>query len=278
MGIPLRAGRFFDTRDRPDSEPVIAIDDVLAQQAFHTSSPQAVIGRQLWIPPMDSRPVRIVGVVGHVRHWGLGGDDQSPVRAQIYYPFSQLPDSLVHRWSDLMSIAVRTRVEPFSLLPALRRAVAGAGGDQVLYEERTMEQLASGSLARQRFLMLLFGIFAGLALVLASIGIYGVLAYLTSQRTQEVGVRMALGASTGNVLGIVLRHSAGMIAGGVIVGVAGALAAGRLLERFVSGMNAADPATVVGMVSILAAAALLASFLPARRASRIDPMSALRQE
>jgi predicted permease len=278
MGIPLRAGRFFDRRDRPDGEPVIAIDDVLARQAFQTSNPQDAVGRQLWIPAMAPQPVRVVGVVGHVRHWGLAGDDQSPVRAQIYYPFWQLPDTLVHRWSDLMSIAVRTQVEPMSLMPALRRAAAGAGGDQVLYQERTMEQLASHSLARQRFLMLLFGVFAALALILASIGIYGVLAYLTSQRTQEVGVRMALGASTRTVLGLVLRQSAGMIAGGVIVGIAGALAAARILERFVSGMRAADPLTVLAMVAILAAAALLASFLPARRASRIDPMNALRQE
>jgi predicted permease len=282
MRIPLRAGRFFDTRDRPGSELAVVIDDVLAEHAFHTafgkSDPRSVIGRQLWFPAMAPGPVRIVGVVGHVRHWGLAGDDQAAVRAQVYYPFAQLPDALVHRWSDIMSIAIRTRVEPLSLFPSLRRAAAGAGGDQVLYQERTMEQLASSSLARQRFLMLLFGLFAALALILACIGVYGVLAYLTSQRTQEVGVRMALGASTRTVLGLVLRQSAGMIAGGVIAGIAGALAAGRLLERFVSGMRAADPATVIGMVSILAAAALLASFLPARRASRIDPMSALRQE
>jgi predicted permease len=278
MGIPLRAGRFFDTRDRPETEDVVVIDDVFAQQAFHTSSPQAVVGRQLWIPYMAPRPVRIVGVVGHVRHWGLAGDDQSPVRAQVYYPFSQLPDALVHRWSDLMSIAVRTSVEPLSLLPALRRAASGAGDDHVLYQEHTMEQLASRSIARQRFLMLLFGVFAVLALILACIGVYGVLAYLTSQRIPEVGVRMALGASTRSVVGIVLRQSAAMIGGGVIVGIAGALAAARLLERFVTGMRGAEPVTVVAMVSILAAAALLASFLPARRASRIDPMSALRQE
>ncbi|HWF08973.1 MAG TPA: ABC transporter permease [Bryobacteraceae bacterium] len=278
MGIRLRAGRFFNEHDRLDGELVAVIDDVFARKAFQTRIPADAVGRQLWFPDIGPNPVRVVGVVGHVRHWGLAGDDQAAVRAQFYYPFSQVPDVLVHRWSDLMSVAVRTRVEPMSLLPALRRAAAGAGSDQVLYEERTMEGLASRDLARQRFLLLLFGIFAGLALLLACIGVYGVLAYLASQRISEVGVRMALGATSGDVLGLVLRQSAGMILGGVIAGLVGAFAAGRLLERFVSGMRAVDAGTVAAMVAVLVAAALLASFLPARRASRIEPMSALRQE
>jgi len=278
MQIPLRAGRFFDSRDRPGGELVVAIDDIFAAHAFHSSDPQSAIGRQLWIPAMAPGPVRVVGVVGHVRHWGLAGDDDASVRAQFYYPFAQLPDVLVHRWSDLMSIAVRTRVEPLSLFPSLQQAAAGPGGDQVLYDGRVMEQLASRSLARQRFLVLLFGVFAALALTLACIGIYGVLAYLTTQRTPEVGVRMALGASAASVLGTVLRQSAGMIAGGVVAGIVGSLAAARLLQRFVAGMRGAEPFTIAAMVAILAGAALLASYLPARRASRIDPMRALRQE
>ena len=220
----------------------------------------------------------VVGVVGHVRHWGLAGDDQAPVRAQLYYPFAQVPDRLVRRWSELMSIAVRTGVAPLSVVEPLRRELRGEAGDQVLYEVRTMEQLARDSLARHRFLLLLFGIFGGLALLLACIGIYGVLAYLTNQRVPEIGIRMALGATGGDVMWLVLRESLGMILAGVAVGLGAALAAGHALERLVEGMQPTGPLTFAATTSVLLAAALFASFLPARRASRVDPMRALRQE
>jgi ABC-type antimicrobial peptide transport system permease subunit len=141
-----------------------------------------------------------------------------------------------------------------------------------------MEQILSATLARQRFLLLLFGIFAGLALLLACIGIYGVLAYLTSQRVPEIGVRMALGASAGEVMWLVLRQSLGMIFIGVGVGIAAALAAGRVLGRLVEGMQPPEPSTFAIMIPVLVLAALFASFVPARRASRIDPMRALRHE
>jgi len=141
-----------------------------------------------------------------------------------------------------------------------------------------MEQIVSGTLARQRFLLLLFGVFAGLALLLASIGIYGVLAYLTGQRVPEIGVRMALGASAWDVLWLVLRPSLGMILAGVVLGTVAALAAARLLGRLIAGVRPAEPLTFAVMISVLVVAALFASFVPARRASRVDPMSALRQE
>ena len=220
----------------------------------------------------------IVGVVGHVRHWGLAGDDQAKVRAQIYYPFAQLPDGFMHRWSELMSIAVRTEIPPLSALASLRSELKGVAGDQVLYEVRTMEQLASESLAEQRFLSLLFGIFAGLALLLACIGIYGVLAYLTGLRVPEIGVRMALGATARDVIRLVLRQSLGMVFGGIAVGIVTALAAGRLLMHTVDGMQSNEPSTFIIMISVLIVAALLASFGPALRASRVDPVTALRQD
>jgi predicted permease len=274
MGIPLLEGRFFDDQDRIGNESVAVIDNVMAQQAFGGKEP---LGEHLWIG-MGSDPVRVVGVVGHVRHWGPAGDDQAHVRAQLYYPFAQVPDRFLRRWSELMSIAVRTRTAPLSVVQPLRRELRGANEDQVLYEVRTMEQLVSATLSRQRFLLLLFGVFAGLALLLACIGIYGVLAYLTTQRIPEIGVRMALGATARDVMRMVLRQSLGLICGGVAVGIFAAVAAGRLLERLVNGVRSSEPSTFALMVFVLVVAALVASFLPARRASRVDPLSALRQD
>jgi ABC-type antimicrobial peptide transport system permease subunit len=213
-----------------------------------------------------------------VRQWGLAADDQAKVRAQLYYPFAQVPDALVRRWSELMSIAVRTSVDPLSIVEPLRREVRGVAGDQVIYQIRTFEELAGASLARQRFLLLLFGIFASLALLLASIGIYGVLAYLTSLRVPEIGVRMALGASRSEVMWMVLRQSLAMIFAGIGAGALAAFAAGKVLVRLVEGMRGTEPGVFGLMVSVLLVAALSASFLPARRASRTDPMNALRQE
>jgi ABC-type antimicrobial peptide transport system permease subunit len=216
--------------------------------------------------------------VGHVRHWGLATDESGTTRDGIYAPFAQQPDSLMRLFSGLMSIVVRTSVPPLTTLEPLRREVRGATGDQVLYDVYTMEQLASDSLSQQRFLLVLFGVFAGLALMLASIGIYGVLAYLTSQRVPEIGVRMALGARGSTVMRMVLGQSFTMVSVGAIAGIAAAVAAGRVLQRLVAGVQGSDPLTVVLMIMVLCAAALAASFIPARRASRVDPMTALRQE
>ncbi len=275
MGIPLLKGRFLNDYDRMGNELVVVIDDVLARHAF---GGEEAVGRRLWVPDMGPRPVRVVGVVGHVRHWGLAGDDQAQVRDQLYYPFAQVPDSLLRPWSELMSIAIRTGNDPLSVVEPLRRAVRGATNDQVIYEVRTMEQLANDSIARQRFLLLLFAIFAGFALLLACIGIYGVLAYLTSQRVPEIGVRMALGATAHDVMRMVLRQSLGMIFLGVGIGTAAALAAARVLRGLVEGMQPTEVSAFAVMIPLLVAAALAASFVPARRASRVDPMSALRQD
>jgi predicted permease len=274
MGIPLVSGRFITEYDRMGSQSVAVIDNVMARQTFGEKDP---LGKQVWIG-LGPDPVTVVGVVGHVRQWGLAGDDQAQVRAQLYYPFAQVPDGLLRRWSELMSIAVRTSPEPMSVLGSLRRALRGATNDQVLYEVRTLEGLARESLARQRFLMLLFGIFAGLALLLASIGIYGVLAYLTSQRVPEIGVRMALGARASDVMWMVLRGSLGMIFAGVAVGTLVAMAAGRVMERSVEGMQAGGIVPYAVTLPVLIAAALIAGFVPARRASRVDPVRALRAE
>jgi predicted permease len=273
-GIPHRRGRFFTDDDRNGTQSVAVIDDVMARQAFPNQDP---LGKHIWIG-ITPDPVTVVGVVGHVRQWGLAADDQSRLRAQLYYPFAQVPDRFVRRWSELMSIAIRTNIDPLSVVEPLRQAIRGATGDQVLYQIRTFEQLANASLARQRFLVLLFGIFAALALLLACIGIYGVLAYLTGQRVPEIGVRMALGAKPGGVMWLVLRQSLAMILPGLGVGALAGMAAGRSLAHLIEGMRAAEPVTFAIMVLMLMIAALFASFLPARRASRIDPVQALRQE
>jgi predicted permease len=274
MHIALRRGRFLTEQDMLGREGVAVIDELMAQQAFPGDDP---IGKHLWIG-LGSDPVRVVGVVDHVLQWGLAGDDQAKVRAQLYYPFAQVPDKFLPRWSQLMSIAVRTHGDPRTSLASMRSSVRGTGDDQVLYQVRTLQELSEATIAQQRFLLLLFAIFAGLALLLACVGIYGVVAYLTSQRVPEIGVRIALGASSRSVIWLVLRHSLGMILAGACVGIAGAWGAARVLERTVTGVQSMEPLTFATTVCLLIAAALLASFVPARRASQIDPVIALRRE
>jgi predicted permease len=275
MGIPLRQGRFFDDHDRLDSQLVVVIDEVLARNVFHNQNP---IGKYLWIPDLGDKPTRVVGVVGHVRHWGLASDDQAQVRAQLYYPFAQVPDTYLRRWSELLSGVFRTSAPPLSLVEALRGEIKGASGDQVLYAVHTMDQLTRDTLARQRFLLLLFGVFSALALLLACIGIYGVLAYITGRRIPEMGLRMALGADSRDLRKLILRESFSVVFIGVALGAAGALVLNRILVRTVEGTRSVEFSTFVVVLSVLTGAALLASWLPAERASRVDPVIALRQE
>jgi len=175
-------------------------------------------------------------------------------------------------------MVMRTSVSPKDVVAPLRRDLRGISNDQVMYGVRTMEQLASESLARQRFLAQLFAIFGGVALLLACVGLYGVLAYLTGQRAREFGVRMALGATAGDVMRLVLSQSAALIVIGVSIGIGGAWVAARLLQRSVEGMRPAESLTLAGMTSVLVATALLASAIPARRAGRADAVRALRQD
>ena len=272
MGIPLLQGRFFSEQDRIGNELVIVIDEVMAKRAFGN---REAVGSRISLQFLGA--ARVVGVVGHVRHWGLDADDLAKIREQVYVPYAQLPDPFL-RLTSGMSLVVRTAIAPSNNVEAVRRQVRGATRDQAMFEVRTMDQIVGGTLARQRFLLLLFGIFAVLALLLACIGIYGVLTYLTGQRVPEFGVRMALGASAHDVVWLVMRQSLGMIVVGVGLGTAASLATGRILEGLVNGMRTTDPLTFGIMIFVLVVAALIASFVPASRASRVDPMSALRQE
>jgi predicted permease len=273
MNIKLLQGRFFNEYDRTGNESVVVIDSAMVQRAFGSRDP---IGNRLNLNFLG--PTRVIGVIDHTRHHGLAADDQADVREQIYVPFDQLPDPFMRLTSSGMSLLIRTAVPPLNLVKTIRGAVRGATRDQAIYETRTMEQLVHASLSRQRFLLMLFGIFAGLALLLACIGIYGVLAYLTNQRVPEIGIRMALGANARDVMRMIFRQSLGMIFLGGAIGIAASFVAGRILKAQVAGMRSTDLLTYVTMISILAAAALFASFIPARRASRVDPVKALRQD
>ena len=275
MGIQLLRGRFFDDRDRLNSPPVVVIDEVMAQHAFHDENP---VGKYLWIGALGRDPVQVVGLARHVRHWGLSEYEGQPMRDQFYYPLAQVPDNLMSFFSTIMSISVRTSVPPLSEVETLRHIGQGTGAGQVLYQINTMENLVNASVARQRFLMVLFGAFAALALLLACVGIYGVLAYITSQRVPEIGVRMAMGANAKDVIRMVLRQSLAMITAGALIGIGGAIEVGRILSQLVAGMQKIDTVTISLMTAVLFVAALGASFVPALRASRVDPMTALRQE
>ena len=209
---------------------------------------------------------------------GVDADDEAKVREQMYMTYAQTPEPFLRQASGAMELIVRTSVPPFNLLEKVRRRVRGRARDQVLYETHSMEQIVNATLGRQRFLLLLFGVFAGLALLLASVGIYGVLAYLTTQRVPEIGLRLALGATAENVMRLVFQQSCLLILAGVVLGTLGAYAASRLLQSLVSGVRASEPLTFAAMIAILCVAAFIATLLPARRASKVDPMRALRQE
>ena len=273
MGLRILDGRFIDDRDRKGSPLVIVVDDVLARSAFGTDR---VVGRQLWVPDHSNAALEIVGVVAHVRHWGLVADDRAAVRAQFYYPFAQLDDRFVRRWSQLMSVAVRTSTPPETMVKPLQQALQTARAEQVMYSPQIVADLAADSLARERFLLVLFTAFAAAALVLACLGVYGVLAFLTRRRTPELAVRLALGGTPRQVIGLVMAQGLRMVAVGLVAGVIAAAIALRTMASAVESVSGIDPAAIALIVCLLATAALLAAYLPARRASRLDAATVLR--
>ena len=275
MRLPLIRGRFFDDNDKLGTPQVVVIDENLAHHAFAEEDP---VGKVLWIPGFGDRPVQVIGVVGHVRHWGLAADDLSTVQDQCYYPLAQVPDHLVRFFSSVLSVVVRTNVHPLNTVDALQRQARGVAADQTLYEVRTMEQLVSASLARQKFLLLLFAIFAGLALLLSCVGIYSVIAYLTSQRVPEFGVRIALGAHSSDIIRLVLRESLAIILVGVGIGLLASIGNERVLQRLVPGVHAAQGLILAVVLPALILPALFACYIPARRAAQVDPAVSLRYE
>jgi putative ABC transport system permease protein len=262
--IPLRKGRLFTDGDAAGAPRVALINETMARRIFPDEDP---IGQRLRMGNESDTPREIVGVVGDVRHYGL---DQG-VTMQMYEPYRQRP-------VGGMTLLVKTSGDPEGLQAAARRVVLSADPEQPVSEVLTFDDLVRRSTGQRRFTLMLLGVFASIALLLAAVGIYGVVAYAVAQRTHEIGVRMALGAQRREIMGLVLRQGMALALAGVGAGLIGALALTRLISGLLFGISASDPATFLATAAILSAVALLATYIPARRATRVEPTAALRYE
>ncbi len=265
MGIPLLAGRPIGPEDRVDGPAVVVVSEGFAEEAFPG---QDALGQRIRFGRDRDEPrVEVVGVVGEVQHYSLGRSDTP----QIYVPFSQRP-------SRNAKFVLKTSLPPMSLVRQAREAVEAVDPDQPLDGIQAAESLVSSSVATPRFRTLLMSGFGLVALLLALIGLYGVMAYSVSQRSKEIGVRMALGASRGSVLSLVFKEGGPLVGVGLILGLAGALALSRVLESMLFGVGTRDPAVFLAVPLILTGVAVLALFVPARRAARVDPVTTLGEE
>ncbi|MGH7720707.1 MAG: ABC transporter permease [Gemmatimonadaceae bacterium] len=267
LGIPLLKGRYFEASDRMGSRRVAVVDEEMVRRFWPNTDP---IGKRLAFGDPDSANTQwleVVGVVGHTAHEGLDAER----RIQLYLPYTQ-------DGTGFLTLVVRTAGDPSRSVGAIRAAVRAVDPDQPIAQVRTMEEMMDAALGQRRFSMLLLGLFAGLALLLASIGIYGVMSFDVARRSQEIGVRMALGAKPGNVLSLVVRRGMSLTLVGVVVGLVGAFALSRLIASQLFGVAATDPATFAIVALLLATVALAATLVPALRATRVDPVVALRQE
>jgi len=267
MGIPLLEGREFDEHDGPTSPPVAIINQTFARRFFPDDDPigkRYVYGRP---GPNNNSWITIVGVVGDMRRTGF----DRPVRPETFLPQGQNPDSG-------LTIVARTTGDPASLAGALRNDVWAIDKDQSVYDIKTMRQTLSEMLSQRRFNMLLLGIFAAVALTLAAVGIYGVMSYAVAERTHEIGLRMALGAQTGDVLSLIVRQGMLLAVTGLLVGLAASFALTHLMTSLLYGVSATDPLTFIAIPVVLTGVALGACLIPARRAIKVDPMVALRYE
>ena len=278
MRTPLLRGRFLEARDDEHSPPVAVIDDSFAAKFFPNQDP---IGKRINLAGSDpgpgTPPIQIIGVVKHVKQWSLDKDDQL-LQAQLYRPFMQLPDSGMALAPSSTGMLVRGEGDPMALFDSIRGMLRQLSGEHVAYGARSMEQAISQSLATQRYSMILLGGFAGLALLLSSVGIYGVISYVVGQRTQEIGIRVALGARRSHVLRLVIGDGARLILLGLGTGIAAALALTRLMAALLFAVSPTDPLTFTSVAALLMVVALTACYIPARRATRVDPTMALRAE
>jgi predicted permease len=276
MGIPLQRGRFFTAHDDEHAPPVVVIDEVLARKYFGDQDP---VGKPINVERTNNK-AEIIGVVGHVNQWGLDLDATESLRAQMYVPCLQMPDSYIAMvpGGGGTFVVARSETSTPALVASFRRASQQISGEQVIYGVETVNDLIAKSLATRRFSVILLGVFAGLALILSSVGIYGVVSYLVGQRTREIGIRVALGAGRADVLRLVLSHGVKMALVGVFIGLVASLGLTRLMANMIYGVSPSDPLTFLGVAIVLTIVALAACYIPARRAMRVDPMVALRYE
>ena len=268
MRIPPRQGRPFGSQDIQGAQAVAVIDEEFVRKYYRGQNP---IGKRITFgarPGKQPEYINIVGVVGHAMHEGL---DAKP-RIQLYLPYSQVPNI------PSMSVAVRTSGDPLVMTRPVREAIHTVDKDIPLSNVKSMDDLLESSLGQRRLSMILLGAFSAIALLLASIGIYGVLAYSVTQRSRELGIRMALGAARGRVLRLVIGQGMVLAGIGIVIGLAGAFALTRLLASQLYSITPTDPATFAGVSFLLAGIALVATLVPALRATRVDPVVALREE
>jgi len=264
MGITLRYGRGIASTDDADHPKAVVVSERFAHEYFPGQSP---LGQQVFMPWGDTLVATIVGIVGNVRHAGV----DSLAQPTIYWSMAQFP------WSG-MQLVVRAAGDLRPVATALPGAVHALDPDLAVADVRPLESYLGDALARRRFSMMLLAGFAGLALVLTTVGLYGVIAYTVVQRTREFGIRLALGASQATVLRGVLRRGLLLVGAGVLAGVIGAVALTRVLGSLLYEVSATDPAVFAGIVALLAVVGVVASYAPARRATRVDPAVALRAE
>lgn len=265
LGIPLVAGRDFTPNDTPNSTMVVIVNRAIAERYY--GSPQAALGKRLTIWPDENFPREIIGVVGDTKHLTL----DAPVDPQTFVPYSQEAS-----W-DTLAVAVRTKIEPAVLTEAIRQQVLALDKGEPIYRVQTMDEVVQKSTATRRASMTVLGIFAVAALLLAAIGIYGVMAYAVTQRTREIGIRMALGAQTADVLRLIIRQGMLLAAAGAIVGLLGSLFFSSAIGSLLYNVRAADPGTYGAILALLFLVAFVACYVPARRASRLNPVNALAQ-
>lgn len=265
MGIPVLHGRTITDADNEDAPLVALVNQALADEHWPGENPLG--NRIAWgnIEDDEVELATIVGIVGNTRHSGL--DEET--RTEIYRPYSQAP-------MPFMTLVVKSAMEESSIVSALRSVVAEVDPGQPVIEAMTMDQVLAGSLGQRRFNMLLLGLFAGAALLMAAVGLYGVLSYSVTQRSREIGISMALGASTGHIVGKIVREGFRLIIIGLVIGTLGAVALTRLITSLIYGVSVTDPVTFILGILLMTAVALTACYLPALRASRLDPVSVLR--
>jgi predicted permease len=274
MGITLERGRFVTPQDNENTAVVIDIDDAFARIYFPHENP---VGKRVHLQQFQVQ-AEVIGVVRHIKQWGPGADEKSAIEAQFFYPFMQLPEKLMPMVANGVAVVLRTAGDPAAVMNLVQKAVKQHDSREVIYGVQTLDSVVAGSLAARRITMILLGVFAAVALLLAAVGIYGVISFVVGERTHEIGVRMALGAQYSDVMRLVLGEGLRMAVVGVVAGIAGASGLTRLMANQLFGVRAQDPLTFGVIAMGLMMVALVACYLPARRAVRVDPIVALRCE